>query len=299
MVSAVSSTSIPAWRELYPFASHRMTVGKHSLHYVDEGSRTASPILFVHGNPTWSFYWRNLVAEFRGSYRTVAIDHMGCGLSDKPLDYPYRLQNHVDNLVQLITELDLKDITLVVHDWGGAIGMGAAAKLPERFKRFVVFNTAAFRSQEIPLRIAACRIPGAGALAVRLFNGFAGAAIVMATEKGLSGPVKDGLLAPYDSYDHRIAVHRFVQDIPLTPEHPSYATLEGIETALAGFKDKPMQIIWGEKDWCFTPNFRATWQKHFPNAEVHPQADAGHYVVEDAIDRVVPLMRDFLKRTEA
>jgi pimeloyl-ACP methyl ester carboxylesterase len=290
---------VTAWQEQYPFSPHRLPVGGHAMHYVDEGPREGAPLLFVHGNPTWSFYWRNLINAFKDRYRCVAPDHVGCGLSDKPGDFPYRLEDHISNLEKLILELDLRNITLVVHDWGGAIGMGAAVRHPQRFKRFVIFNTAAFRSQDIPLRIAMCRIPGVGKVAVRLFNGFAQAATVMATEKGLAPGVREGLLAPYDSWANRIAVHQFVLDIPLVPEHPSYATLKGVEDGLGTFAKHPMQIIWGEQDWCFTPRFREGWQSRFPQAEVHPLGDAGHYVVEDAVERITPLMRDFLKRTDA
>lgn len=286
-----------AWRELYPFKSHGLKLDDHALHYLDEGNPSAPVLLFVHGNPTWSFYWRALITEFKSQFRCVAPDHLGCGLSDKPRHWPYRLQNHIDNLEHLITALDLRNITLVMHDWGGAIGMGTAARMPHRIKRLVVFNTAAFLSTQMPWRIAMCRIPVLGTVSVRMLNGFSLAATVMATEKGLSRLVKQGLLAPYDSFDHRIAVHRFVQDIPMHPSHPSHATVQAVEAGLAQFIHHPMLILWGEKDWCFTPAFREEWQKRFPAAEVHPIADAGHYVVEDAIDIVKPLMRNFLVRT--
>lgn len=281
-----------SWKGQYPFASRFLPVGANRLHYLDEGS--GPPVLFVHGNPTWSFYWRHLVTALRGTHRAVAIDHLGCGLSDKPEAGPYRLKDHVDRLEALVLALDLRDITLVVHDWGGAIGMGVAVRHPERFARFVVFNTAAFPSPAIPLRIAACRVPLLGALAVRGLNGFAGAAIFMATERGLDATARAGYLAPYDSWAHRVAVHRFVQDIPMAPSHPSWAALEGIAAGLAALRDRPMLILWGEKDWCFTPAFREEWERRFPAARVHRFEDAGHYVVEDARERILPLMQGFL-----
>src|SRR3990172_7974919 len=147
------------WRALYPFESHYHTIAGHRLHYLDEGEGPV--LLMAHGNPTWSFYWRNLVAAFRGRYRVVVPDHVGCGLSDKPdrRRYPYRLMQRVSDLDELIRKLDLKEITLLAHDWGGAIGMGAAVKRPERFARFVLFNTAAFRSKWGPWRVRVCRAP--------------------------------------------------------------------------------------------------------------------------------------------
>jgi haloalkane dehalogenase len=282
------------WRSLYPFTSHRIDIEGRSLHYLDEGPRDAPPLLLLHGNPTWSFFWREVIRELRAERRVVAPDHLGCGLSDKPQRWPYRLAGHIDNIEHLVEKLDLHDLTLGVHDWGGAIGMGFAARHAERIRRIIVLNTAAFRSEKLPLRIAACRLPGLGALGVRGLNGFTWAATFMATERGLQGAVRDGYLAPYRSWHDRVAVLRFVQDIPMDESHPSWATLLGIEEALPRFRDRPMLIIWGERDWVFTPAFREEWQRRFPDAETHPIADAGHYVLEDAAERALPLIKAFV-----
>lgn len=282
------------WRALYPFASRWLDVDGGRMHYLDEGPRDAPPVLCLHGNPTWSFYWRALVGALSDRYRVIVPDHLGCGLSDKPQDWPYRLAGHVGNVRRLVDHLDLRGVSLVVHDWGGAIGFGAATADPGRYARFVVTNTAAFPSPRIPLRIAACRVPGFGALAVRGFNGFAGAAVVMATERGLAPAVRAGLLHPYGSWRDRIATLRFVEDIPMAPGHPSWATLSGIADRLATLRDRPMLLVWGERDWCFTPAFREEWQRRFPEAEVERIEDAGHYVLEDAPDRVCARVRAFL-----
>src|SRR6185503_4923839 len=131
-----------AWRDLYPFESRFLSVRGYRLHYLDEGA--GQPLLFVHGNPTWSFYWRNLILGLRDRNRCVAVDHIGCGLSDKPQDYNYTLQQRIDDLVQLVETLDLSGATLLAHDWGGAIGLGNVLRVPERFSRIVLFNTGAF-----------------------------------------------------------------------------------------------------------------------------------------------------------
>jgi len=294
---AAPGSTAPAWRALYPFTPHFIRVGEHSLHYVDEGPRDAPPVLLLHGNPTWSFYWRDLIRGLRDERRVVAPDHLGCGLSDKPQDWSYRLAGHIENLEWLVLELDLRDLTLGVHDWGGAIGLGFAARHPDRVSRLLVFNTAAFPSTAIPLRIALCRIPGLGALAVRGFNGFLRASARMATEKGLARDVWQGYLAPYGSWRDRVALLRFVQDIPLGPGHPSWDTLLATEEGLPRLQDRPTLILWGERDWCFTPAFREEWQRRFPDAEVHTFPDAGHYVVEDAAEGVLARTREFLGRT--
>lgn len=288
-----------AWRALYPFSSHHLDASGHRLHYLDEGPRDAPPVLLVHGNPTWSFLWRELVLALRDRFRVVAPDHLGCGLSDKPQGWPYRLAGHVANLERLVEALDLRDLALGVHDWGGAIGLGMAVRQPERVSRLVVFNTAAFRSRAIPRRIAACRLPVFGPLAVRGLNAFSRAATFMATARGLPPAVAEGYLAPYGSWAERVAVLRFVQDIPLAPSHPSYATLVEVEEGLTRLADRPALLLWGERDWCFTPAFRAEWQRRFPAAEVHALAEAGHLVTEDARGEVVRLVRGFLERTAA
>jgi len=248
----------PDWRSLYPFEPHEIsTAAGHRMHYLDEGRGPV--LLLLHGNPTWSFYWREVVAAFRDRYRVVVPDHIGCGLSSKPRpsEYPYSLARRVADLKELIERLDLQAITLVAHDWGGAIGMGAAGLAPERFARFVLMNTAAFRSSRCPFRIRLCHLPLLGRLGVQGLNLFARAALRMtvADPKRLSPAVRAGLLAPYDNWGHRAAIYEFVRDIPLRPSHRSYRVLEEIEGALAQFRDHPVCLIWGMRDWCFTPAF--------------------------------------------
>src|SRR2546426_1096782 len=207
----------------------------------------------LHGNPTWSFYYRALIAAFSLTHRVVAPDHMGCGLSDKPQAYSYTLAQHINNLEALLDTLKLDRFPLFLHDRGGPIGMGSALRHPERVKRFVVFNPAAFPASRIPFRINVCKLPGFGALAVRGLNAFAGLAPTMACAKRerMTPAVKAGYLAPYDSYANRVAILRFVQDIPMRPSHPTYRLVEEIGRGLALFKDHPMMSIWGALNWCF------------------------------------------------
>ncbi len=282
------------FREEYPFDSHWIEVDGHTMHYVDEGSGPV--LLMVHGNPTWSFAWRHLVRELSSDYRVIAIDHLGCGFSAKPQADTYALENHIARLVKFVECLNLTNITLFAHDWGGGIGMGTAGRLPDRFDRFVLMNTAAFRSQRIPLRIAACRIPLLGTLGMQGLNLFSAAALRMASEKPLSPAARKGLTAPYDSWENRRAVREFVHDIPLRPSHRSYATLKGVEDGLQQFVSSPMLLIWGMKDWCFSPHFYDEFCERFPDAERHPIANAGHYVFEDATAELLAASRRFLAK---
>jgi pimeloyl-ACP methyl ester carboxylesterase len=290
------------WRALYPFASQFAEIGGQRMHYLDEGR--GPTLLLVHGNPTWSFHWRELIVGLRPKHRLVAPDHIGCGLSDKPQSYNYRLAQHIDNLVQLIETLNLCEITLLAQDWGGAIGLGAALRVPDRFSRFVLFNTAAFRSTretKIPWRIRICRTLLLGTFAVRGLNAFVRAALRMAVAKRdrLTPAVRAGITAPYDTWAHRVAIDRFVRDIPISRRHPSYATLAEIEHNLSRLADKPFQFIWGMRDWCFTPAFLDRFIGFFPSAEVHRFEDAGHWVVEDAHERIVSLIERFIARKQA
>lgn len=293
---AAEEPSRASWRSLYPFASHELRIDGQRYHYVDEGR--GSPLLMVHGNPTWSFYWRNLITGLRDQSRAIAVDHVGCGLSDKPADYPYTLARHVDNLTEFVERLDLRQITLLAHDWGGAIGLGTALRLRDRFARIVLFNTGAFPPPYVPWRILACRTPVVGRIALRGLNLFARAALRMAVLKHdrMTADVRAGLLAPYDNWAHRVAIWRFVRDIPLTRRHPTWRTLAEIEAGLPSLADRPIQLIWGAGDWCFTTACLRRFQQAFPQAESHVLDDAGHYVLEDAHERIVPLVADFLRR---
>jgi len=284
--------------ELYPFESHFLDVGGPRLHFVDEGEGEA--VLMVHGNPTWSFYYRELIAALRSQYRVVALDHIGCGLSEKPSNYPYTLATHIQNLEKLVAYLGLSRVNMVVHDWGGAIGFGWATRHPELLRRSVVLNTAAFLGFLIPWRIRVCGWPVIGELLVRGLNGFARPAITMACKKkgGMSREVRKGYLLPYDSYANRIANLSFVRDIPQTPGDASYAVLESTEAGLASLVDRPMLICWGGRDFCFDDTFLREWTRRFPDADVHRFADAGHYVLEDAGAHIIPLVRRFLAKPD-
>ncbi|PIE01130.1 MAG: alpha/beta hydrolase [Acidobacteria bacterium] len=282
----------------YAFSPNYLEIDGNKYHYLDEGDKNAPVLLMVHGNPTWSFYYRKLVRAFSDSHRVIVPDHIGCGLSDKPQGYSYRLRNHIDNLKKLIDHLQLKDITLIVHDWGGAIGMGAAVDNPKLFKQFVIFNTAAFFVPRLPLRIQMCRVPVLGSFLVRGLNGFSLAALWFATSRHnrFTKAVRKGYVAPYNSWENRIAIHAFVKDIPMHESHPTRKTLNHIESGLTAFSKHPMLIIWGADDFCFTKrHFVPEWKKRFPEADVHILENTGHYVVEDAHEFIVPLMEKFLR----
>lgn len=281
-------------KKIYPFNSHWAVMKSgHRMHYVDEGSGDA--IVMVHGNPTWSFFYRNLVLGLRREYRCIVPDHIGCGFSDKPQDYPYLLERHIDNLVDLVKGLGLEKFHLVVHDWGGPIGLGMAEAFPERVKKITILNTAAFVGGSVPSRIRFCKKGIVGDILVRGLNAFARAATFMAVEKRLDSLVKKGYLLPYNNWKNRIALHRFVRDIPLDSGHSSWERLKQVERGLSLLSDKEVMICWGARDFCFNDAYLKEWLKRFLNARLHRYGHAGHYVLEDAGDEVLEALRDFLK----
>jgi len=305
---------LPQWGELYPFASHFISLresplqggsfGNHAYHYLDETPDRLPAIetptlLFVHGNPTWSFHWRRLVGQFRHQFRCVAPDHLGCGYSD-PQPRPLRLADHIDNLLQLVERLDLRRITLVAQDWGGAIGLGAALRATDRFERLVLFNTGAYPPRSIPWRIRACRGLLLGRLATQGLGLFSRAALRMTLSRTtrLDPRVEKAYLAPYDSWQRRAAVYQFVRDIPTRESDPTWQRLAEIETALPRLAALPKMLIWGMRDWCFTPACLEKFLNVWPQADVCRLSDVGHWVVEDAPDEVGQCVEDFLTRTD-
>ncbi len=277
----------------WPGAFHTAKSG-HQQHYLDEGE--GEVLLMVHGNPTWSFYYRRLVAELSADYRCVVPDHVGHGLSDKPQDWSYRLQDHIDNLVSLIDHLDLHDITLLVHDWGGAIGFGAALARPDRIRRLVVFNTAVFM-EKVPLTIRTARKRVFGEAAILGLNGFLRGGLMQGVvdRKRMKNGVGAGYFAPYDSPANRIGHLKFIRDIPLEEGHPTRETIDRLDREVESLNTLPTMFLWGDRDFVFTPRFlHEHWLKKFPEAEVHQFPDAAHWVVEDAHELIVPRIRDFL-----
>jgi olefin beta-lactone synthetase len=283
---------------LYPFQSHYLDRRGVRLHYLDEGSGPA--VVMLHGNPTWSFYYRNLVTALRGEYRCIAPDHIGCGLSDKPpLErYDYSLQTRIDDLEALLDHLNVSECSLVMHDWGGMIGSAWAVRHPERVSALVVMNTSGFRipsGKRFPFALWLGRNTLLGTLLIRGLNLFCKRTASFGVQcKPMSPEVRAEYLRPYDSWANRIAVSQFVKTIPLKPGDPGYDIVLATENGLDKLCDKPMLLAWGMRDFVFDHHFLAEWQRRFPAAEVMRFDDAGHYVLEDAGEEIIPRVRKFL-----
>ena len=294
-----TKVDLTPFRHLYPFESHYLNINGFNYHYIDQGR--GEPVVMVHGNPTWSFYFRSLAAGLSGEYRVIVPDHIGCGLSDKPreAEYGWRFRDRVADFSYFLNKLDLKEkVTLIVHDWGGAIGLAWAVRNVDMVGRLVITNTAAFyppHGKDIPWRLRVVRnFRYLARPAVLAFNAFSLGAVYMAAMSRLPKEVKAGLTAPYNSPRNRMATLKFVQDIPLVPGDPSYDDVKALEDRLESLKGIPMLICWGMGDFVFDPAYLDEWRRRFPKAEVHAFEDAGHYLLEDKPQEVLELVRNFL-----
>ena len=291
-MTAAPPSQLAGW----PYATRSTLVGGHRMAYVDEGA--GPPVLLVHGNPTWGFYYRSLLAALPPlGLRAIAPDHIGMGRSEKPsaVDYPHTLARRVADFGEFVDGLALTEpLSLVVHDWGGAIALAWAVDHVERVDKLLVLNTGAFPippGKALPWSLAAARVPVLGGIAVRGLNAFSLGALVMGTGRSpvLGREARAGLTAPYDSPAHRTAVHEFVRDIPVSPRDPAYAVLARTESRLHLLQDRPTAVCWGLQDPVFDEVVLDHLLTLLPDAEVHRYADAGHYVLEDAADRIVPV----------
>jgi haloalkane dehalogenase len=273
----------------FPFEPRYLDAGDVRLHYVDEGPKDAPTLLFVHGNPTWSYLWRRPVAELsaRGR-RCVAFDHMGFGRSDKPpLLARYTLRAHIDNALALIDELDLREVVVVAHDWGGPIGLGAMLERFDRLRGLVLMNTWAWELPSfVPPFVREFRTEGLGEILALGGNLFIESIPGGMAKRDTDPVMMDAYRAPFPDYWSRVAMLAFQRDIPLTERDRSAQLMGAIHERLLGL-DLPVTLIWGMRDPVFQPVFLDQWREIFPQARVIELEDAAHFVPEDRPDALL------------
>lgn len=281
----------------FPFQAHHLGVGEVRLHYVDEGPRDAAPLLFCHGNPTWSYLWRHQLAELAAQgHRCVAFDHMGFGRSDKPPHLlSYSLQAHVDNALALVDQLDLRDVTLVAHDWGGPIGLGAVLERRERLRALVLMNTWAWELPSfLPPFLREFRTEGLGEILALGGNLFVESIPGGMARRDTDPTMMEAYRAPFPDYWSRVAPLAFQREIPLTERDRSAKLMGSIHERLVGL-DLPCLLIWGMRDPVFQSVFLDHWRELFPDAEVVQLEEASHFLVEDQPEAVTEAIRRFLR----
>jgi haloalkane dehalogenase len=289
---------------LWPYEPRWFETPDGRMHYVDEGPRDGRPVVLVHGNPTWGFLYRNFVGPLADAgYRAIVPDHLGFGRSDKPADPElYRIPRHIERLDSLLESLDLHDAVVVPQDWGGPIGLSWAVAHPERVGGLFILNTYAHGPRgkvKLPVPLRLFRTPGVGELLVKglhLFvRGFLFRVGVVHRER-LTPDVRRAYLTPHPSWSSRTSVLVFPREIPASGSGAVAELTARLERGLEEhFSAKPARIIWAMRDPAFTPAMLdQLWRKTLPQAAVTKIEDAGHYLQEDAHERIVPELLSFL-----
>ncbi|WP_017733524.1 alpha/beta fold hydrolase [Nafulsella turpanensis] len=280
-------------KEAYPFTSHYFSTNEGRMHYIDEGK--GDPIVFIHGTPSWSFLYRHLIKKFSATHRCLAIDHLGFGLSDKPAQADYRPQAHARRLEQWLQQLELKDITLVVHDFGGPIGLSYALRHPEKIARVVIANSwlwsleheASFRKAD------------------KMLNSWLGKFLYLQVNLSPKVLFKEGI-AKKDKFSKDIHRHY----IKVFPSSSSRHALYQIALSLLGasswyqelkqqlprLKEKPVLLLWGMKDKYFNPTFLERWQQLLADPKTVYLQDAGHFIQEDAAEQIEAAIATFVQK---
>ena len=288
---------------LYPFPSRFVTVGRrtagggasagHRMHYVDEGNGPV--VVCLHGNPTWSFLYRNLIARLRQDFRVIAADHVGCGLSDQPGDVFFRAADRIAHLEEFLDTLGVGRFSLVMHDWGGPIGTGLAVRRPDAVERLVYFNTTLAETALLPGMIRRAASPLIGRLLTQHTARFVKLLTSFGVVHSLPEEIRQGYHRPYRTRDSRRAIWGFVRDIPFSPSHPTAALMDDMVARLPALAATPVKIIWGMHDPCFHPEIFRHVAARFPKAEVVEIPTASHLVLEDAAEQSIVEVADFLR----
>jgi cis-3-alkyl-4-acyloxetan-2-one decarboxylase len=293
----------------YNFTARYADVCGHSMHYIDVG--VGETVLMLHGNPTWSYLYRHMIKDISKDHRCVAVDHIGFGFSDKPKDADYSMRAHVMRLEAFVQKLGLKDVTLVVQDWGGVIGLSWAVRHKAWVKRLVVMNTAGF-VPESPMELArlrpipwgfpllwSLRMPILGELFVQGFGGFVRVLVPVGIHhrERLTPDVMRGYMEPYPTWSSRRSHLASVRQVPMRPSDPAWQLLRETGAELDGWQ-VPTQIIWGMKDPVFVPWFLEQFEKRLPNhAPTLRIPDASHFLQDDRPDLIVPAILSFIANT--
>lgn len=281
----------------YPFVGRFVRGPRGFLHAVDEGPRDAPAVVFLHGNPSWSYLWREPIRALSKDHRVIALDHLGAGLSGDLPSTAYTLTERIEDVEVALEELGVDNFALVGHDWGGAISLGVTRRHTERVQALVLSNTAGFTGLKLPWSIRMCRLPGLGPLLLENWNAFLGVAVRRCTAQPLDAARRAAYLLPHTEPNRRRSIRAFVEDIPFSAADRSHAEISAIEAALPQIGERPVLLLWGERDWCFHPGFRRTFEARLPRAEVVRLESAGHWWPEDAPREGTEAILEFLLRT--
>lgn len=278
--------------EEYPFQSNYFLVNGNKLHYIDEGEGPV--LLFVHGTPSWSFDFRHIIKAFQKEYRCIAIDHLGFGLSDKPEQYRYSTIGHSDVLTQFIEKKNLKNIIMVVHDFGGPIGLSSAIKNPELFSGFVILNSWLWSSENEPEFIRLKRVLQSPLLPIlyKYFN-FSARYILPKSfgEKKISKRILQQYKGPFEKVKHRGGTIAFANSLLRDQQW-----FEGLWTGRESISKKPVLFIWGMRDPVLLPKYLTKFASGFQNSTIAKLDSTGHFPQEENPDEVISHIRNWLNK---
>ncbi|MGH2723870.1 MAG: alpha/beta fold hydrolase [Actinomycetota bacterium] len=285
----------------FPFEPrYRRVADDVRLHYVDEGE--GQPVLLLHGNPTWSYLYRRFIPPLaEAGFRAVAPDHMGFGRSDRPPGHArYTMRSHVQNLVGFIRGLDLREVTLVMQDWGGPIGFGAAVEEPDRIARLVIMNTGVgvFPSGTPMPFHEPFRQKGLGELLALGSNLFVEAMFGGMRPESATPLVAEAYRAPFPDYYSRVPILAFVRDVPIGHEHPTAPYMHEVAEQVPGLR-RPTLVVWGMRDRTFPPFLLEVWRQIYPHAQVLELPEARHYLQEDEPEAITDRLIAFLRSDPA
>jgi len=265
-----------------------------SMHVVDVGEKTAPTLLCLHGNPTWSYYYRNVINNLKKEYRIICPDHIGMGLSEKMPHKTFRAIDRVQHLKKLLEQLEIKKFSLLMHDWGGPIGARLATELQDRVEKLIFCNTTLTEVRSLPSFIRFASGTLLGKFFTQITSGFLRTMFIFGSKKGLSKEVILNYLFPYKTFNDRKAIYDFVADIPLTSSHASFNDVENLKKLLPRLAQKPILLLWGLLDPCFHKGILQNVEKHFPKADVLAFHDASHLVLEDKAEECLVKIQEFL-----
>ncbi len=280
--------------QVLPFQSRFVSVAGYRMHYVDEGSGPV--VLLLHGNPTWCYLYRNVIRELKDSFRLIAPDFLGMGLSDRTPGKRFRAVDRIDQLEEFVNALGLTSFSLVMHDWGGPLGTGFMLRKLESVERVIYLNTTLTETETLPSFIKLAAAPVVGKFLTRHTASFVRLTTSVGVYKKLTPDVARGYLSPYTTRQRRDAIWDFVDDIPFDSDHPTYMQMVQIAEGLPKIAEKSVKIIWGIHDPCFHREMLSKVAAHFPKAEILEIPEASHLVLDDAPQLAIPAIREFFSR---
>ena len=278
----------------FPYKANYQEINGFQMHYVDEGK--GEPIVMFHGMPTWAYLYRHFIKTLSKNNRVIVPDQMGFGKSEVPQDKPYLLKQHLDNTTKLLINLDLQDITLVVQDWGGPIGIGFGVHNSERIKRLIIMNTSIGVMKEgtkpwyqplVEKGIYESFISNIeGLIKSGIYN-----------KKNINDQILKAYSAPFPNKESLIGAFAWPKDIPVGDSHPSAKAMQYIRQNLDILKNKEKILIWGLKDPIFSVSMINWWEKIYPGIKVYQIENASHFLQEDAPQEIISIIQKFINNS--